>query len=243
MDLVKFLSPKHVILVHGEKPKMALLKERIQSDLQIQCYDPANNETVCIPSTHYIQVDASDKFLKSLLSPNFKFLNKSSRADSGPTGIDTRPDSLLQVCDDRTSQGVLIMQTNQKSKVLHENELRIALGSENHEVKFGCCVPVRIRCPDEPKNNAPDRNVWLQLLYVELSSEVAEFTVARSSKHLQVESFVVVVCLKEKCCHRIHASTQNTSKSVHFCCTWSLVDEKLAWRIVSFMKNLELSAV
>ncbi|XP_031122846.1 cleavage and polyadenylation specificity factor subunit 3-II [Ipomoea triloba] len=236
MDLVKFLSPKHVILVHGEKPKMATLKERIQSDLQIQCYDPANNETVCIPSTHYIQVDASDKFLKSLLTPNFKFLNRSPRPDSGPKGMDTRPDPLLQVSDDRISQGVLIMQTNQKSKVVHENELRVALGSEIHEVQFGCCVPVRIHC-----SNAPDSTFWLQLLYAKLSSEVAELSVVNNSEHLQVESLVIVVCLKEKCCHRTHASTQDMSKSVHFCCTWSLLDEKLAWRIISIMKNLELS--
>ncbi|PRQ47606.1 putative KH-domain/beta-lactamase-domain protein, archaea [Rosa chinensis] len=41
MDLVKFLSPKHVILVHGEKPRMATLKGRIQSELGIQsCSNP-----------------------------------------------------------------------------------------------------------------------------------------------------------------------------------------------------------
>ncbi|PIN11331.1 putative cleavage and polyadenylation specificity factor (CPSF subunit) [Handroanthus impetiginosus] len=73
MDLVKFLSPKHVILVHGEKPKMATLKEKIESELGIQCRYPANNETVCIPSTHHVKAGASDAFLQSCLCPNFKF--------------------------------------------------------------------------------------------------------------------------------------------------------------------------
>ncbi|KAI4367936.1 hypothetical protein MLD38_016558 [Melastoma candidum] len=44
MDLVKFLSPKHVVLVHGEKPKMATLKGKIEAELGISCYYPANNE-------------------------------------------------------------------------------------------------------------------------------------------------------------------------------------------------------
>nr|GLL42014.1 hypothetical protein DM860_000539 [Ipomoea trifida] len=99
--------------------------------------------------------------------------------------MDTRPDPLLQVSDDRISQGVLIMQTNQKSKVLHDNELRVSLVSENHEVQFGCCILVRVHCSNGPKNNALDRTFWLQLLYWKLSSEVAEFNVANNSEHLQ----------------------------------------------------------
>ncbi|RLM85609.1 hypothetical protein C2845_PM04G13550 [Panicum miliaceum] len=45
MDLIEFLSPKHVILVHGEKPLMAFLKERVESELGMPCYYPANNES------------------------------------------------------------------------------------------------------------------------------------------------------------------------------------------------------
>lgn len=70
MDLVKFLSPKHVILVHGEKPKMASLRERVQSELGIHCYVPANCDTVSIPSTVFVKAHASDMFIHSC-SPRF----------------------------------------------------------------------------------------------------------------------------------------------------------------------------
>ncbi|CAH9121956.1 unnamed protein product [Cuscuta epithymum] len=242
MDLVKFLSPKHVILVHGEKPKMALLKERIQTDLQIQCYDPANNETVCIPSTHYIQVDATDTFVKSVVTPNFKFLNSSSKTNSSLNGTDPRLNHVLQVCDDRVGQGVLVMQTNQKPKVVHENEMREMLGLESYEVRFTYCFPVELSFSEDDTNQSyADLHVWLQLLYAKLAGGLKDLIIVNNREHLRVESFVIVVCLKEKCSHRVDSgNAQCTSKSVHFCCSWSLVDEKLAWRIISFMKNLEL---
>ncbi|VFQ97870.1 unnamed protein product [Cuscuta campestris] len=244
MDLVRFLSPKHVILVHGEKPKMALLKDRIQSELQIQCYDPANNETVCVPTTHCIQVDATDAFLKSVLTPNFKFLNTSSSTPSGPNNTDTRPNPLLQVCDDRVGQGVLVIRSNQKPTVVHESEVRAMLVAETHEVRFGYCFPIRVRSSHDAainycgeQQNQGFKQSWLQLLYAELSRGLKDFVVLNNGDDLRVESFVVIVCSKEKCPNRF---AQSSAKVVHFCCTWSLVDEKLAWRIISVMKNLEL---
>ena len=85
-----------MILVHGEKPKIALLNGRIQSELGIQCYDPANNDTVCISSTHYVKADSSNAFVQSSSSPNFKFLKMSS-GNSEDT-------SMLQICDERVAE-------------------------------------------------------------------------------------------------------------------------------------------
>ena len=87
-----------MILVHGEKPKIALLKGRIQSELGIQCYDPANKDTICIASTHYVKVDSSNAFVQSSSSPNFKFL-KRSRGNSADT-------SMLLVCYEIVAEGV-----------------------------------------------------------------------------------------------------------------------------------------
>ncbi|XP_020083140.1 cleavage and polyadenylation specificity factor subunit 3-II [Ananas comosus] len=70
MDLIDFLFPQHVILVHGEKPKMASLTERIQSELGIPCYYPANNETVLIPTSQNVKVDATGQFMRSCHNVN-----------------------------------------------------------------------------------------------------------------------------------------------------------------------------
>lgn len=123
MDLVKFLSPKHVVLVHGEKPKMATLKGKIQTELGIPCYDPANTEIVRIPSTQYVRADASNSFIHSSLCPNFNFESSASDASSELGGRDDETPSVLLVCDVRVAEGLLIMEGNQKTKVVHQVDL------------------------------------------------------------------------------------------------------------------------
>ncbi|XP_021753918.1 cleavage and polyadenylation specificity factor subunit 3-II-like isoform X1 [Chenopodium quinoa] len=121
MDLMKFLSPKHVILVHGEKPKMAKLSERIQAELGIPCYYPANKDTVSIPSTHYVKADASASFINSTLCPNFSFKNSASEGES-ELGGENKTTSKLQICDVRVSEGLLTIENNQKANVVHQDE-------------------------------------------------------------------------------------------------------------------------
>lgn len=122
MDLMKFLSPQHVILVHGEKPKMATLKGRIQAELGIPCYYPANNETVSIPSTHYVRAGASASFINSTLCPNFSFKNSASEGESELGGAEDKSTSKLQICDVRVSEGLLVVENNQKANVVHQDD-------------------------------------------------------------------------------------------------------------------------
>ncbi|CAK9135582.1 unnamed protein product [Ilex paraguariensis] len=251
MDLIKFLEPKHVILVHGEKPKMADLKERIQSELQIQCYYPANNETVCIPSTHYAKADATDTLIQSSLSPKFKFLQTSSRENSDLGSTDFRAKSLLQVRDERVVEGIMVMEKNKKAKVLHQDELLVMLGGEKHEVKFAHCCPVDVRSLQKTQTNDLSSGdlphilkkcSLLHLLFAKLSNQLTELDIQDCRQHLQVESFHVSVCLKDDCPHRTTDSTPD-KETIYFCCKWSMADDKLAWKVISIMKNLNASVI
>lgn len=133
MDLVKFLSPKHVILVHGEKPKMDSLKERIHSELEIPCYNPANNETVNIPSTNYVNAEASGTFIRNCLNPNFKFQKCNSVDTRDSTLIDRNLTPELQVEDERVADGVLVMESNKKAKIVHRDEVLLMLDEKKQE--------------------------------------------------------------------------------------------------------------
>lgn len=244
MDLVKFLSPKHVILVHGEKPKMATLKGRINSELGIPCDDPANNETVSISSTHYVKARASDTFIQSSLNPNFKFSKRISEDESGSCLKDRKFMPQLQVTDERTAEGILIEEKNKKAKILHQDELLLMLGEKKHEVRFAYCCPINVSNLEETKSTSDnvlctsDRCSWLQLLNNKLSGEISGGNIQDFGEHLQVESFDISVCLNDKCRYRI-IDSQNKSEAVFFCCTWSVADEKLAWKIISIMENFD----
>ncbi|GMJ08170.1 cleavage and polyadenylation specificity factor 73 kDa subunit-II, embryo sac development arrest 26 [Hibiscus trionum] len=245
MDLVKFLSPKHAILVHGEKPKMATLKERIQSELGIRCYFPANNETVTIPLTQYVKADASNTFIRSCLNPNFKFSTCSSVDNSYLDSNESKAVSRLSVSDDRVSEGILVVGKGKKAKVIHQDELLNTFGEKKHEIQFAYCFPMHMtRTEDIPSASdllrGLEKCTLISRLSTILSNELSGGNILDLGEQLQVESFRVSVCSSDNCPHRLSGSFQNNSELVFFCCCWSVADEKLAWKIISIMKGSTL---
>jgi len=64
MQLIRMCEPSRVMLVHGESKKMAFLQERINKELDLPCYKPANGETVTFSTNPPIDVEVSTKLLK-----------------------------------------------------------------------------------------------------------------------------------------------------------------------------------
>lgn len=137
MDLTEFLSPSHVILVHGEKPQMAFLKDRIESELGMPCYYPANNETVSIPTTHYLKINATEKFITSCTAAQARDgLEKANLLRGNHlSGVDG---------DAKADEGILLMEKSRAPKILCEDELLQLLGTERHSVKFEPLLSSRI---------------------------------------------------------------------------------------------------
>ncbi|BFG17285.1 hypothetical protein CerSpe_035590 [Prunus speciosa] len=249
MDLIKFLSPKNVILVHGEKPKMATLKGKIQSELGIQCYDPANNETVSISSTHYVKALASDAFIRSCLNPNFKFSKSSQEDEHGSNSRNNNSTPRLRVSDERVAEGVLVMERNKKAKVVHQDELLLMLGEKKHQVQFAYCCPVDIGNLGETKSSTTNDGQLcksetcsrlLRQLSAKLSNEFSQGNIQDFEDHLQVESFHVSICLKNNCPYRLMDVQNKSQEAAFFCCSWGMADEKLAWKIISICQNLNV---
>lgn len=248
MDLIKFLSPKHVILVHGEKPNMEKLEGKIKSELGIWCCHPANNETVRICSTNYVKAGVSETFAQSSLKPNFQFSECPPDGNHNSNDRDACSTSFLQVSDERVTDGFLFEEKSKKAKVLHQDEILQMLGEERNEVNFTHCCPVHssslgiTKTTDiAPKSNMvsiSDEKSWLQILCAKLSSELVGANIQNFVRHLQVESFHVSVCSKESCPHRFVNQYPRGSDAVYFCCSWAVADEKLAWKAISVMQAL-----
>lgn len=77
MELISKCQPKNVLLVHGEAVKMKFLKTKIMQEFKINCYDPANGETVEIPTRINVPVDVSDNLLKQSLETEYLVDNQS----------------------------------------------------------------------------------------------------------------------------------------------------------------------
>ncbi|KAM0825201.1 hypothetical protein ACQ4PT_069710 [Festuca glaucescens] len=137
MDLTEFLSPNHVILVHGEKPQMAFLKDRIESELGMPCYYPANNETVSIPTTQNLKINATEKFLTSCTSAQARDGLQEPNLICGNhlSGVDG---------EQKLAVGILLMEKSRAPKLLCEDELLQLLGTERHSVQFEPLLSSRI---------------------------------------------------------------------------------------------------
>ncbi|KAH9325980.1 hypothetical protein KI387_006158, partial [Taxus chinensis] len=148
MDLVKHVSPRHTVLVHGEKPKMALLKARISSELGIPCYDPVNNESIDVPCHHTVKVDVTKQFLKNNMSMA-RCINQEKVANLGLGMQQTKSLQELLIRDRIPAEGIVLMENAQKAKVLHPSEASDALIEEGHKVEFSCCCAIYIDTSSE----------------------------------------------------------------------------------------------
>lgn len=147
MDLIEFLSPKHVILVHGEKPQMAFLKERVESELRMPCYYPANYETVSIPTTQNLKMSASERFITSCSAEQTR--------DSLLKGNLICGSSVSEVnSSEKLAEGILLMEKHNTPKILCEDELLQVLGVERHVVQFELMVSSRIEAVDSTDESA-----------------------------------------------------------------------------------------
>jgi integrator complex subunit 11 len=64
LQLIKMCGPKNVVLVHGEKGKMAVLKNKIIKELSLPCYDPGNGSTISVHTSKDIPVDIDTRLLR-----------------------------------------------------------------------------------------------------------------------------------------------------------------------------------
>ncbi|KAL8142086.1 hypothetical protein V2J09_015118 [Rumex salicifolius] len=242
MDLLKFLSPKHVILVHGEKPNMAKLTEKIEKELHIKCDFPPNNGLVHIPSTHLVKANASPAFIRSCLSPNFTFKRCSSNGSSSDS-FGAESTSTLEVHDVRVAEGILVRENSEKPMVIHQNELLIGLGEEKHEIDFAYCCPVHIGDSSlEQSHITPKELNLLQVLHSELMKLFPGLTIQDLGDYLLLGSVCVRVCANDSCPYRTDISCEGPMNVVFCCCDWSLADDTCARKLISEMKNMTLRA-
>ncbi|KAK2163765.1 hypothetical protein LSH36_74g02075 [Paralvinella palmiformis] len=115
MQLIRHCEPKNVMLVHGEAVKMEFLKKKIQQEFGLDCTNPANGETVSIPSTVSIPIDMSLNLLKR---------------DATTAELE-----VPQPKQSRVLHGTLVMKDG-KMLLLEPSQAMKELGLEEHTIRF-----------------------------------------------------------------------------------------------------------
>ncbi|KAM0896722.1 hypothetical protein ACQ4PT_023031 [Festuca glaucescens] len=135
--------------------QMAFLKDRIESELGMPCYYPANNETVSILTTQYLKINATEKFITSCTATQYLKINATEKFITSCTAAQAR-DGLQKanlLCgnhlsgvngDEKPADGILLMEKSKAPKILCEDELLQLLGTERHSVQFEPLLMSRI---------------------------------------------------------------------------------------------------
>ncbi|KAL5013863.1 hypothetical protein ScPMuIL_008133 [Solemya velum] len=150
MQLISQCEPRNVLLVHGEAAKMDFLKNKIKQEFKIDCYMPANGETVCITTSHNIPVDMSLSLLKR------------EAALSGVFPPDPKRPRILH--------GALVMRGN-KLRLIDPGQALCELGLEEHQLRFTSTVYVE---EDGPPTKTADK--IYQLIKSKVSDTPAQYS-------------------------------------------------------------------
>ncbi|XP_064611089.1 integrator complex subunit 11-like isoform X1 [Liolophura sinensis] len=145
MQLISQCEPRNVLLVHGEAAKMDFLKTKIQQEFGIDCFKPANGETVSIATQHNIPVDISLSLLKR------------EAAAAALVPPDPKKPRILH--------GALLMKGNKLQLVEPASAMR-ELGIDEHHIRFTSTVSIE---DDGPPSNTADK------IYQMVKSKLREY--------------------------------------------------------------------
>lgn len=138
MQLIRQCEPANVLLVHGEAGKMDFLRKKVLQELGIDCYMPANGETVTI--------ETPDKVLLDVTLP---LLGQAARSDQ----------------ELKVIHGALVVQDREVPRFVEVRQAMQELGLTPHEIRFTTTVAFpRAALADALYSRLKDRLSGVQLL-------------------------------------------------------------------------------
>lgn len=151
MQLISQCEPRNVMLVHGEAAKMDFLKNKIQQEFGIDCYNPANGESVTIETTHNIHVDIPLSLLKR---------------EASKTGL-LPPDAKRP----RVLHGALVMRGN-RLQIIDPSQALKEMGVEEHHLRFTSTISIE---EEGPSNKVAEK------IYQLVKRKLKDFSIHYSS--------------------------------------------------------------
>lgn len=137
LGLIKQAEPRHVVLVHGEKTKMARLSTEIANVFGTPCYYPANHTLTVLESSCTIPVRMSAAVLRE------GRWRKSREGDDATMAMDDDDDDddasakrarTYAHADDSVLQGALVLEKNANARLVTASEALAGAGIVPHQV-------------------------------------------------------------------------------------------------------------
>ena len=211
MQLIRFIEPKNVMLVHGEAKKMEFLKTQIKIHYNIDSSYPPNGKTEYIVCPPRLSIDLSLHVLAKNLA------EKSSMA------VQSKKPCLQ---NDIPVQGILVCKDSGSMQLLEQSQACIECGIQDHEMKFQHVVSC-----DMGLGGSIDQ--CTETVYNMVCQTVAKYIpVKRVGNTISVCFSTISITLYEK-----ETTKRNPSCSIEI--SWSFKDDEIANCLISHLKTNE----
>ena len=134
VKMIGMVAPRNVMLVHGEKPGMDFLRQRIEKELGVYCCSP--------PNGYEVFFDSSLALPAAVAAPLAKDAFAAAASDRTGTGTGSvgrkRP---AEVCAVAVLEGCGAEGARKAVRVIPQEEIGGELGLAEHRVRRGVCLP------------------------------------------------------------------------------------------------------
>lgn len=214
MQLIRTCEPKNVVLVHGENLKMDFLKDQVIKEFGIDCFKPANGESIYIKTRSVVPANISVKLLKS------------EKSQITYDGLSAEKNSKKQ----KLMYGVLIVDQN-CIKVVHPKEAIDQIGLIQQQIRFNTVIKLKKQLL---KENVATKIV--ELIQRELDDDVGSIGVNENNLTIDCVSIDIRKDYYEP---QGKSKFQPDKLSDYFAVvvSWSLEDEELGSYLCSIIKD------
>lgn len=214
MQLIRHVEPTNVVLVHGEKTKMAFLQERIERELQIRCFFPPNGVSITIPVSYKIPVHLSQSLLKNHFHP---IVDSSLPTTPSSDFLPKNVNSIDSFNSSNQPINAMLFFTEDQIRVLGEKEGLDELGISSHILSFSSIHQL----PDDFTDQS------LFKLIESLKQKLLELIDIPMRYHQEGSQFDI---------HFMSVSIISQSESINV--SWSYEDEDLGTTVVSVVNEV-----
>ncbi|GBB85194.1 hypothetical protein RclHR1_11750007 [Rhizophagus clarus] len=217
LQLIKQCDPKNVMLVHGEKAKMEFLQEKIKRECRVQCYSPANGETIIIDTPLSIPVDVSVDLLKRHLTAQKLPL---------PTSDDRIDITKIKPVNGIPIQGVLTMEPDQIPKLMDVNEAIRDTNLPLRELTFEFIKtfdPNKINTSTQSDIHTQALENVYETVRKALKDNVNDVEITKNSSQIKIRSMLIRI-------------SDKSSNSLNI--SWNYRDENLANHVMSIIDSI-----
>ena len=211
MQLIRFIEPKNVMLVHGELKKMEFLKTQIKIHYNIDSYYPPNGKTEYIICPPRLSIDLSLHVLAKNLA------EKSSMA------VQCKKPCLQ---NDIPVQGILVCKESGSMQLLEQSQACIECGIQDHDMKFQHVVSCEM-------GHGVSLDQYTEAVYNMVCQTVAKYIpVKRVGNTISICFSTISITLYEK-------DIPKRSPSCSIEISWSFKDDEIANCLINHLKTNE----